>query len=163
VAAVRAMEASRAASRAAACTAAAAIVTLPAATASSRTSQVERIRTLTLMSADLTACHCVLCNDTGELDRRTQMTVAKVREYGWQVVMIPGDGHGRFREGQIRRGWVARASRRQAEMTNVPLKANVASDAWLQVVFVALRRRGRSAGVAGVAVRPVRTRDQTPH
>ncbi|MGW5689051.1 DUF4262 domain-containing protein [Nonomuraea sp. NPDC003754] len=46
------------------------------------------------MPVDLTACHCVLCNDPGELDRRAQLTIEKVQEHGWQVVMIPHDEHG---------------------------------------------------------------------
>ncbi|MGW5156381.1 DUF4262 domain-containing protein [Nonomuraea wenchangensis] len=46
------------------------------------------------MPVDLSACHCVLCDAPGDLDRRTQATVEKVQEYGWQVVMIPHGEHG---------------------------------------------------------------------
>ncbi|MGA5757182.1 DUF4262 domain-containing protein [Nonomuraea bangladeshensis] len=46
------------------------------------------------MPVDLNACHCVLCDAQGDLDRRTQATIEKVQEHGWQVVMIPPDEHG---------------------------------------------------------------------
>lgn len=46
------------------------------------------------MPVGLTACHCVLCSDPGDPDRRTQATIEKVQEYGWQVVMIPHDEYG---------------------------------------------------------------------
>ncbi|MGY6027040.1 DUF4262 domain-containing protein [Streptomyces spinosirectus] len=46
------------------------------------------------MPADRTACHCVICQDLGDLDPRTQLTVDAIGEHGWQVVMIPADDHG---------------------------------------------------------------------
>ncbi|WP_458248847.1 DUF4262 domain-containing protein [Streptomyces sp. MAI_2237] len=39
-------------------------------------------------------CHCVICQDVSELDARTRLSVAKVGEYGWQVVMVPADDQG---------------------------------------------------------------------
>ncbi|MFI5808594.1 DUF4262 domain-containing protein [Streptomyces sp. NPDC051561] len=46
------------------------------------------------MPTDHTACHCVVCQNIGALDSRTQATIGTVAQSGWQIVMIPADEQG---------------------------------------------------------------------
>jgi hypothetical protein len=47
------------------------------------------------MPGDQPPCRCVLCHDYGdEIGPVTEQTVEQVREYGWQVMMIPADDNG---------------------------------------------------------------------
>ncbi|WP_427168838.1 DUF4262 domain-containing protein (plasmid) [Streptomyces sp. C1-1] len=45
-------------------------------------------------SADTAVCHCVVCQDVGDPDARTRLSVATIGEHGWQVIMIPADDQG---------------------------------------------------------------------
>ncbi|ALV38270.1 DUF4262 domain-containing protein [Streptomyces sp. CdTB01] len=45
-------------------------------------------------TADTPVCHCVVCQDVGDLDARTRSSVATIGEHGWQVIMIPADDQG---------------------------------------------------------------------
>jgi hypothetical protein len=54
-----------------------------------------RTNTIAVMPGDPPPCRCVLCHDyDGEIGPITEQTIARIREYGWQVMMIPADDNG---------------------------------------------------------------------